>query len=174
MPKVNPRRMTADIEGDFVVFAIGMRINKIWKLHKWLPVFAAMPRMIAELEKAGDSGFLGKESFFRWREPMLIQYWRSFEQLERYARSRDAVHYPAWVAFNKRIGSGGDVGIWHETYLVPARSYETVYNNMPPQGLGKVAQLVPAAGYHSTAAGRAGREEQGEPAPPTEAVPAQR
>ncbi|KEF41881.1 MAG: hypothetical protein ER33_09045 [Cyanobium sp. CACIAM 14] len=53
--------MTAEIEGDFVVFLIGMRINKIWKVHRWLPVFQAMPRMIRELQadldklRAGDA-----------------------------------------------------------------------------------------------------------------------
>jgi hypothetical protein len=49
MPSVMPQRMAAEIEGDFVVFLIGMRINKPWKLHKWLPVFLAMPRMLKEL-----------------------------------------------------------------------------------------------------------------------------
>ncbi len=39
MVKVNEQRVAANIEGDFVVFLIGMRINKPWKLHKWLPVF---------------------------------------------------------------------------------------------------------------------------------------
>ena len=32
-----------------VVFLIGMRINKWWKIHQWLPVFLAMPKMIKEL-----------------------------------------------------------------------------------------------------------------------------
>ena len=49
MATVVPQRMAAQIEGDFVVFLIGMRINKPWKLHKWLPVFLAMPRMLKEL-----------------------------------------------------------------------------------------------------------------------------
>ena len=49
MPSVMPHRMAAQIEGDFVVFLIGMRINKPWKLHKWLPVFLGMPRMLKEL-----------------------------------------------------------------------------------------------------------------------------
>ena len=43
-------RMAARIEGDFVVFLIGARINKPWKIHKWLPVALAMPRMMKELE----------------------------------------------------------------------------------------------------------------------------
>src|SRR5207342_1870402 len=49
MAQVIPSRMTAEVAGDFVVFLIGMRINKPWKVHKWLPVFLAMPRMLKEL-----------------------------------------------------------------------------------------------------------------------------
>ena len=102
---------------------------------------------------------------------MLVQYWRSFEHLETYARNRDATHWPAWVAFNKRIGSDGDVGIWHETYLIPGGSYECVYNNMPPIGLGEATTLVPAAGRKATAASRAGvRDEPYPGGAPTEGI----
>src|SRR3954447_12581032 len=108
MTQIIDKRMAAEMEGEFVVFLIGMRINKPWKLHKWLPVFLAMPRMIKELEAHPESGFprhimaLG----------VIVQYWRSFEHLEAYARNRDQQHWPAWVAFNKRFGnSRGDVGI---------------------------------------------------------------
>jgi hypothetical protein len=157
MTQVIGRRVTAEIEGDFVVFLIGMRINKFWKVWKWLPVFVAMPRMLRELEKRPDSGFLGASGYAGGpRRPMIVQYWRSFEDLETYARSKDAAHWPAWVKFNKRVGSTGDVGIWHETYLVPAGRYECVYNNVPPTGLGAVSRLVPAAGRKATAASRAG------------------
>lgn len=152
MARINSQRLTADVEGEFVVFLIGMRINKPWKLHKWLPVFVAMPRMLAELRKHPESGFLGAQQYVG----VIVQYWRSFEHLEAYARARDSKHYPAWTRFNKSVGSNGDVGIWHETYRVPAGSYETVYNNMPDYGLGKATKLVPAAGYRETAAGRIG------------------
>jgi hypothetical protein len=158
------KRVTADIEGDFVVFLIGMRINKLRKVWKWLPVFVAMPRMLRELEGRPESGFLGANQYFGSpRRPMLVQYWRSFVQLESYARSRDSGHWPAWVAFNKRVGSSGDVGIWHETYLVAAGSYECVYNNMPAIGLGMATTLVPAAGRKATAASRAGVREESYP-----------
>jgi hypothetical protein len=76
--KVIPQRMAAEIEGDFVVFLIGMRINKPWKIHKWLPVFLAMPRMIRELERRPDSGFLGAT----FAPKVIVQYWRSFDHLE--------------------------------------------------------------------------------------------
>jgi hypothetical protein len=155
MPEILAKRMAAEIEGDFVVFLIGMRINKIWKVHKWLPVFLAMPRLIKELDGKPETGFLGSIS----GGMMLVQYWRSFEHLEHYARSHDHLHWPAWVDFNKRMGkSRGDVGIWHETYLVRAGEYEAIYSGMPAYGLGKVGKLIPASGRMDTARGRAGRD----------------
>jgi hypothetical protein len=153
MPEIHPARMTVELDGDFVVFLIGMRINKPWKIHKWLPVFLAMPRMLKELQKRPASGFLGYTAGF----PAIVQYWRSFEHLEAYARDRDLTHWPAWVAFNKRVGgSRGDVGIWHETYRVAAGQYEAVYSGMPAFGLGKIGQLVSASGARETARGRIG------------------
>lgn len=161
MPRLIDKRVTAEIDGDFVVFLIGMRINRPWKASKWLRVFAAMPKMLRELEQQPESGFLGAKVYLGSPlQPMLVQYWRSFDCLEAYARSRDAAHWPAWVAFNKRVGSSGDVGIWHETYLVPAGGYECVYNNMPPTGLGAATRLVAASGRKATAASRAGLREE--------------
>ncbi len=135
-------QFTARIEGDFVVFLIGMRINKPWKIGAWWPVFSAMPRMLKELRAKGpESGFLGVTPL---RPGLMAQYWRSFDQLEAYARSRDAGHWPEWVAFNRRIRDRrGDVGIWHETYLVRAGEYECIYSGMPPFGLSSAAQIVP-------------------------------
>jgi hypothetical protein len=151
MAEVIPQRMAAQIEGDFVVFLIGMRINRPWKLHKWLPVFLAMPKMLKELERRPESGFLGAVFGLK----VIVQYWRSFEHLETYARSRDGLHWPEWVAFNKRMANTrADVGIWHETYLVRAHEYEAIYSGMPPFGLGKVGTLVPATGQRDTARGR--------------------
>jgi hypothetical protein len=147
--------MSAEIDGDFVVFVIAMRINKPWKPHKWLPVLLAMPKMLKELRASPESGFLGAVS----AGLMVVQYWRSFEHLERYARSRDHLHWPAWVAFNKRTAaSREDVGIWHETYCVRAGEYETVYSGTPPTGLGAAGRLVPATGRRESARGRLGRE----------------
>jgi fumigallin biosynthesis monooxygenase-like protein len=141
MARVIGRRTTARLDGDFVVFLIGMRINAPWKIHKWLPVFLAMPKMLKELGAHPESGFLGSTLGF----PVIVQYWRSFEQLEAYARAQDRRHWPAWVAFNRRVGgSRGDVGIWHETYQVRAGEYETVYSGMPPFGLGKAGVLTSA------------------------------
>ncbi|HWE18532.1 MAG TPA: DUF4188 domain-containing protein [Hyphomicrobiaceae bacterium] len=146
------KRVAAHIDGDFVVFLIGMRINKLWKLHKWFPVFRAMGRMLKELSARPDSGLLG---FRHIGGLTFVQYWRSFEHLEAYARNPDQSHWPAWTAFNRRTKSSrGDVGIWHETYLVPAGRYEAIYSGMPPFGLGKVGRLIDAQGTRESARGR--------------------
>jgi hypothetical protein len=84
-----------------------------------------------------------------------VQYWRSFDHLERYARNRDQQHWPAWVAFNRKVGNAsGDVGIWHETYKVSAGQYECLYGAMPRFGLAKAAGHVPATGARESARGR--------------------
>ena len=80
-----PQRMTAEVDGDFVVFLIGTRINKPWKILSWWPVIRAMRSMLKELEANPDLGCLGYT--FGW--PVIVQYWRSFDHLERYAKSRE-------------------------------------------------------------------------------------
>jgi hypothetical protein len=151
-------RMAAHIEGDFVVFLIGARIHKPWKVGKWWPLAKAMRAMLRELETRPDSGFLGYEQY-GMMNGVIVQYWRSFEHLERYARAKDGEHFPAWVAFNRTARTNDAVGIWHETYAVPAGSFEAVYHNCPRIGLGKGGALVPASGARETAAGRIGRED---------------
>ena len=153
MAAVIPKRVTAQIDGDFVVFLIGMRINRPWKIHKWLPVFRAMPRMIRELEARPESGFLGHVMNLG----VIVQSWRSFEHLEAYARDRNRLHWPAWTDFNRRVGgSRGDVGIWHETYKVRDGEYECVYSGMPPFGLAKASRSTDAVGQRESARGRLG------------------
>jgi hypothetical protein len=148
-------RHKATIDGDFVVFLIGMRINRPWKVHRWWPVFVAMPKMIRELERDPESGFLGASNGFFAGGPALVQYWRSFEQLERFARDPGSRHLPAWKAFNTLVRASGDVGIWHETYRVRAGEYEAIYGNMPRVGLASVAEHLPVDAA-STAARRIG------------------
>jgi hypothetical protein len=58
-------RLTAEMDGKFVVFLIGMRINHLWKIHKWWPVAQAMPRTPKELAAQPDSGLFASEITFR-------------------------------------------------------------------------------------------------------------
>jgi len=94
------------------------------------------------------------------RGPMLVQYWRSFEDLEKFARDKSDPHLGAWRRFNKAIGSDGSVGIWHETYLVEPGKYEAVYGNMPVFGLASATSHVSAVGRRETARRRLGGENE--------------
>ena len=153
MRNILPQRVTAEIDGEVVVFLIGMRINHFWKVHKWWPVVMAMTRMIRELYAHPELGFLHTESW-SGRTSIMVQYWKSFEALEAYAKSRDHEHLPAWAAFNRSVASNGDVGIWHETYRVRAGEFEVFYNNMPPFGLARATNAVPITGRRQSAAER--------------------
>jgi hypothetical protein len=155
MTEVIPGRMTHDYDGDLVVFLIGMRINKPWRLDLWLPVFTAMPAMLAELSKDKGSGLLGYRLTFGAGGPLLVQYWNSHEKLYQYASNRDAAHRPAWAAFNRRARKApGAVGVWHETYVVERA--ESIYSGMPVSGLAAATSSVPVGRRGETAAERLG------------------
>ncbi len=153
MSRVMRGRWTARTEGDFVVLIIGMRINQWWKIHRWLPLIRAMAGMISELSLRPELGFLGGKTWFGLTI-VLIQYWRSFEDLESYAKARDLSHVPAWADFNRLIGNDGTVGVYHETYRIGPGQYENVFVNMPPTLLGTCATLTEANSQYASARGR--------------------
>lgn len=152
-----PDRLAACIEGDFVVFLIGTRINRLSRPDKWVPVIRAMGRMLPELAANPDLGLLGSRALWGGRSIDFVQYWRSFEHLHAYARDRDAEHLPGWKAYNQAIRGNDAVGVWHETFLIRNGEYEAVYRSMPPYGLAAAADTAPAVGDLASATGRLGR-----------------
>lgn len=158
MAKINRQRMTALSDTPYVVFLIGMRINNIFAIHKWLPVFVAMPKMLKELHIHRELGFKSYQMWFA-RTIILLQYWESTEKLNAYAKSNDSEHLPAWRAFNRAAKSPA-VGIWHETYEIDPGKSENVYVNMPPFGFGKVGNLQPVSGKLNSATERMKRNDK--------------
>ncbi|MGA3133213.1 MAG: DUF4188 domain-containing protein [Terracidiphilus sp.] len=156
MAAIFPGRYTAQSSEPFVVFLIGMRINRVFALRRWMSVAAAMPRMLAELKRQPELGLLHADYFLYWRGVAVVQYWRSFEQLHAYAHARNAQHLPAWAEFNRSIGGDGSVGIWHETYTVAPGQYEAIYANMPRFGLARAAEHLSATGRLGDARSRIG------------------
>ncbi|MFI7404856.1 DUF4188 domain-containing protein [Streptomyces sp. NPDC049541] len=140
-------RTTADAKGDVVVLLIGMRINRFRAVHLWLPVMLAMFRMLRELAKDPARGLLSRVLLSASpRTYYVVQYWESKEKLYAYATAPDAFHHTAWAAINGKERSGqlrGQVGIWHETYIVPEGSYEAIYGDMPAFGLAAAHGQVP-------------------------------
>ena len=132
----------AEIEGDFVVFLIGARFNN--KLHFARTLLdlggrRGMQHMLNYLAERPEKGLLAYEMGI----PTIVQYWRSFEHLEAFARDQDDPHLEVWRQYWRRVGRSGRSGIWHETYLVREGEYEAVYGNMPARGLGKAGRLIP-------------------------------
>jgi hypothetical protein len=143
MAKPMQGRFQAEIDGDFVVFLIGTRPELRHPIRWFRDVggMRGMQHMLKYLSEQPEKGLLGYEAAF----PTIIQYWRSFDHLEKFARDENDPHLAAWRKYWRRVGSDPRSGIWHETYLVRAGEYEAIYANMPPYGLGKAARLVPSA-----------------------------
>jgi len=133
--------MMAEIDGDFVVFLIGARFNSFQLLKTVLDLGGrrGMKHMLDHLVAHPEKGLLAYEMGL----PTIVQYWRSFEHLEAFAKDKDDPHLDVWRNYWRRVGKSGRTGIWHETYLVRAGEYEAIYGNMPPYGLGKAGELVP-------------------------------
>lgn len=156
--KVFSGRYTAEADDEVIVFLIGMRVNKWLAIHKWLPVFLAMPAMVQELYTQKDRGFFSLENFFNFRTTLMIQYWRSEEELYAYARAPK--HLKAWKNFNRKVRNNPAVGIYHETYKVKDGDHEVIYGNMPLFGLAKAYQHVPVLPNTASAKQRLGKKQE--------------
>jgi Domain of unknown function (DUF4188) len=143
-------RHKAEIDGDFVVFLIGARFSLRHPVRAFRDLGGrrgGMKAMLDHLVAHPEKGLLGYTMGF----PVIVQYWRSFEHLERFARDLSDPHAATWREYYRRQAAHGQgAGIWHETYLVRAGEYEAIYNNMPASGLGRAGRLVPI-GESSTA-----------------------
>ncbi len=151
-------RQTAAYDKDLVVFLIGFRVNKLRAWRQWLPVSRAMGPMLRELSADPDSGLLGFRTFptlLRRDDDPVLGVSRETAGVRQRSRR---THRPAWTNFFKYAYKTNTVGIWHETYVVPAGHTETIYGNMPLIGLGKVAGVVPVNSRGETAAERLSRE----------------
>ena len=106
-----------------VVLLIGMRVNRLWAVHQWVPVMLAMPRMLAELRR--DSGAAGCSSRRAadglaadvLRRPVLGVQGEAVAYAERARRAATSV---AWARLNRKERSGrsaGTWGLWHEAYV---------------------------------------------------------
>ncbi len=150
--RIDPRRLCDAQDGPVTVFLIGMRINRLTRPDKWMPVARAMPRMLKELGQRPDLGLLGHEAMLApFRTLITLQYWRDFDALHAYAHAAEQEHLPAWRAFNRASKGNDAVGIFHETYVVQPGAHESIYVAMPPFGLGKATGLREASGKRNAA-----------------------
>ena len=131
-------RWTAQVDGDFVVFLIGSMVHDPAVATEAIGLLMTMTEMLDELEADPSKGLLGYTRHGELGSGVIVQYWRSFDSLESYARNPGDRHAPVWRAWNRlATDARGGAGIWHETFKIAAGSYEAIYQNMPVIGLQK-------------------------------------
>lgn len=142
MSPITPGRYRATPQHPLALFLIGMRIHRPLRIRTWWPAFTAMTRMLRQLESDPELGLLAATLSYT-PHPLLIQYWRSPDHLDRFARDPELSHRPAWQAFNQLTAATTDVvGLWHEIYVVTPDTTRSLYRNMPRTGLAEaLAQL---------------------------------
>lgn len=99
--------------------------------------------MFVEIEAdAAKWGYLGKSNPLIELNPsgtfttMTVSYWASIEHLHAFAHGPS--HREGWAWWDHYRQSHHDVGIYHETFFAPSGSWETIYENMHPMGMGKI------------------------------------
>ncbi len=148
-----PVRQTATPPEGTVLFMVGMRINKLRAIHRWLPVTFAMPRMLIEQMKHREIGMIGTpRTFVSGRVVMVVQYWESAEKLEAYAKDALHSHLPAWRDFNAKARKSDSVGVFHETYIIGTHNHENISVQLPnPILLGAAVGVSPVNAARDTA-----------------------
>jgi hypothetical protein len=121
MAAINPGRFAAEIEGDFVVFLIGARINSINVIASFLDLGGrrGMKHMLDHLMKDPEKGLLG----YQMGIPTIVQYWRSFDHLEAFAKNQHDPHLQAWRNYWRRVGRSTRTGIWHDRAIHLSRLF---------------------------------------------------
>jgi hypothetical protein len=114
-----------------------------------------LDRAAAEARRSG-AGLLQAERFASGlRHRVALQYWRSFEALE--AWSRRPPHSDWWRRAVERMRRRGDLGVYHEAFLVPSPGVESIYLDCPPIGLAAFGAVAEPVGPLTTAKQRLGR-----------------
>jgi hypothetical protein len=126
----------------FAVFVFGMRLNSVRGLPRWLWGLRVLRAVEADLRAHPERGFLAGRVYRTGRTLVAVQYWASFETLDAWARDHALPHRPSWQRYLREALADPSVGLWHETYLAAPGTWEGVYMNMPPWGLGAGADLI--------------------------------
>lgn len=152
MRRPDARRMTnkKPPEGT-VLFLIGMGWPRLGGFKAWVYTFTAMPGMLVKLARRRHLGMLSARLYVG-SSIMVVSYWRSVEDLRRFAADSAGPHLPKWRGFVKRFADKNAVGLWHETYVIGA--HETIGSGMRPWGLSEAVGWQPIGPEAATSAKR--------------------
>jgi steroid delta-isomerase-like uncharacterized protein len=94
------------------------------------------PEIFQSLEKARQDGLLGYRYLHAPDEAVIMQYWRSYEDMDRWARTQP--HSRWWVWLNEHIDAG--LGFYHEIYQ--AKTAEAIFTGKArPVGAATISSL---------------------------------
>ncbi|HYT25100.1 MAG TPA: DUF4188 domain-containing protein [Actinomycetota bacterium] len=150
----------------FAVFVFGMRLNRLRGLPRLLWGLRVLRRVLDDLE-GHERGFLAGRVYRSGRTLVAIQYWESFDALDAWARDHALPHRGPWQRYLREALRDPAVGLWHETYLARPGTWEGVYVNMPPWGLGEAGEVVEMQATRGSARDRLReRRKRGDQPPP--------
>jgi hypothetical protein len=119
-------------------------------------------RLAAEIARevrspaARETGLLCSETFMIGLGHYgILQYWRSFDALEAWARR--APHAEWWRTAVERMRTRRDLGLYHEVFLVRPGDVESISMNCRPAGLATFGTPGEPVGPTTTSRGRLGR-----------------
>ena len=138
-----PGRHQADLHTEVIAFPIGMKINRIWAIHRWLRPTIDTVRMWRHVQTARPDGYLSGYLFVYSRGVGMMQYWRDFDSLEAFAGDTTKPHLSAWRNLVAQTRNDQTFGYWHETYLINPATSETIYGSMAPFGLSAAVGHAP-------------------------------
>ncbi|WP_406697703.1 phenylacetaldoxime dehydratase family protein [Singulisphaera sp. Ch08] len=134
---------------------LGIQVRSVRALFYVIRLARAIDRAAAEAI-AGGAGLLHSERYSIDRKHFgVLQYWRSFEDLE--AWSHRPPHSEWWRHALERMRTKGDLGIYHETFLVPRDRIESIYLDCAPVGLAVFGTTGEPVGSMTASRGRLGR-----------------
>ncbi|KAH7318468.1 hypothetical protein B0I35DRAFT_432147 [Stachybotrys elegans] len=130
--------------GSIVVFHLGIQFNHPLGLffHGTREIHASIQMMLKELRgKQEELGLLG---YSAWQADersslntlVLTFFFRDVESIHRFAYMD--LHVKAWRDYDKS-GYKTYLGVFHETYIVPAGAHESLYLNCRPVLLGRAS-----------------------------------
>ncbi len=100
--------------------------------------------MVPALEEAKEVGFLHQEQLMAEGGGVLLQYWRSYEELDRWARQMPHMAWWRWLVDN----AGTDISFYHEIYQV--KTAEAIYERgCRPVGAARIVStstVIPGEG----------------------------
>jgi Domain of unknown function (DUF4188) len=142
-----------DSVSELCLVRLGLQVRKWTALGYARRLAKAIDR---SAEAATAVGLLRSErfAFGPWHFGVL-QYWRSFDDLEQWGRKPP--HSEWWREAVERGRMKADFGVYHEVFLVPRAAVESIYVNCEPVGLSAFGTLGEPTGPMTTSRDRLGR-----------------